>query len=360
MQPSENFTLNSISLGVDYGRIPETEYVFNDSANDWKVGSSYVSPFSIPLPGTIPLVLNPRSYTYTNQGAQEYENLINQAVQAGMLSQMGPYYLRESNEALKGTVSYTVAGETKSTSFQMAAPGDFSRNHSWTVYVYFSDAKLFIHPVVADWTLASDIHYTTKIDTRLQAVEVYRRYDTDNDYTSWADSYVLVSAGYRDSDGNTVATPGIHDLPTYSRRILLYTEAPGTDLQLNLDNPNFKLVLYDRVTQTYDHSLSGGQSLVITGSTYSGPETNNETREGVALTYFYVVPVTTMPSTATLEQRSCHVYLTTVSSAIGSVKLPFNSESLPGYSGASDEIWFYYTGADVYPTTGEEVNPYGN
>ena len=358
LQPSENFTLNGITLGVSPDGIPETEFVFNDSSNGWRVGNSYVAAFSIPLPAglTVPLNQNPRSFEFSTQSAQEYENLVNQNVVAGNLSQIGPFYMRESDKALKGTVSYTVGNESRTTDFQMDAPGDFARNHSWTVYAYFSDGKLFINPVIADWTLKSDIQYTTKIGTGLQAVETYKRYDTDGDYTSWADSYVLVSYGYKDSDENAVSNPGENDLPTYSRRILLYTEAPGTDLQLNLDNPNFKLVLYNRATQKYDHSLAGGQSFVIIGSEYNGPETNYETRQGVALTYFYVVPVSEMPSTATLEQRTCHVYLSTVSSAIGSVKVPFNSESLPGYSGASDEIWFYYTGADMYPDMGIVVD----
>lgn len=362
LQPSENFEMTGISFCVNPGRIAETEYLFNDSDNSYKIGNSYAAAFPIPLPATIPLNFNPRVYVYSpqTQTAQEYENLINQAVQAGNLTQCGPYYFRESDKALQGTISYKIGNEAKTADFSMATAGDFARNHSWTVYAYFSDGKLFIHPVIADWTLASEIQYTTKIGTGLQATEPYRRYDTDGDYESWAESYVLVSYGYKDKYENTVINPGVNDLPAYSRRIVLYTEAPGTDLQLNLDNPNFKLVLYNQETQTYDHSLAGGESLLIVGDEYNGPETNYVTRQGVALTYFYVTPVSTMSSEATLEQRSCHVYLTTVSSTIGSVKLPFNSESLPGYSGASDEIWFYYTGADVYNTTGIPVDVNNN
>ena len=371
-QPSGNFTLGEMRLGTGTGKIAETEYVFNDSANEYKVGSTYSSDFVVPQPSSIPLVQNPMNYVYNNQSAQTYENLINQNVEGGTLSQVGPFYFRESDKALTGTINYTVDNVAVTKTFSMAADGDFARNHSWIVYAYFSDGKLYIHPVIADWNLMSTIEYTTKIVTGLQGAEPYRRYDTDSDptlypypnqpsdpaYQNWAGSHVLVSYGYMDSNDNPVTTPGVNDRPMYSRRILLYTWAPGTDFQLNVNNPNFKFVTYDEATQTYDHSLAGGEPLIITGSDYINHDVDPPVlMHGVAYTYFYVTPVSMMPVDATLEQRTCHVYLTTVATSIGSVKLAFNNSALPGYSGASDEIWFYYTGPDVYSTTGIAVDP---
>ena len=41
---------------------------------------------------------NPAVYNYTSQGAQEYEDLIDQGVTAGHLTQSGPYYFRETDK----------------------------------------------------------------------------------------------------------------------------------------------------------------------------------------------------------------------------------------------------------------------
>ncbi len=368
------------SIQINSGMIPTQEYLFNDTANPYSVGGPYnATAFPIPLPTTIPLCASPPAYVYNpqRQTAQQYETIIDQAVTAGNLSQVGQFYLRESDQAITGTISYKMTNprtnvvESKTATFSMdlsaAGQYNFSRNHSWIVYAYLSDSKLYINPYILPWNWVSEIEYSTKIVTGLHAAEPYRRYDTDSDpglfpdptqpsdpaYQSWAGSHVLVSYGYMNSNDQPVATPGVNDRPMYARRIVLYTWAPGTDFQLNVNNPNFKFVTYDEETQTYDHSLSGGEPLIITGSDYIDNSVNPPVLlHGVAYTYFYVVPVSTMPVDATLEQRTCHVYLTTVATSIGSVKLAFNNSALPGYSGASDEIWFYYSAPDVYNTTG--------
>ena len=66
---------------------------------------------------------------------------INNAVNAAQpqLSQVGPYYLRESDKKLEGTIYYTVEGiaEPMEAKFHMRENGDFERNHSWIVYAYY-------------------------------------------------------------------------------------------------------------------------------------------------------------------------------------------------------------------------------
>ena len=77
---------------------------------------------------------NPAIYVYNGQTAQDYETLLNEAG----LTQTTPYYLRESDKKIEGTITYEVdnVDQTPAT-FRMSEPGDFLRNHSWIVYAYY-------------------------------------------------------------------------------------------------------------------------------------------------------------------------------------------------------------------------------
>lgn len=101
--------------------------------------------------GGIPSVDDPLTYVYETQTAQEYENLINQAVSEGNLKQLGLTYLRESDLQLKGKIYYTYrdgsTDNTVDTEFSMAAPGDFLRNHSWIIYIFYMDTKIHVQVV---------------------------------------------------------------------------------------------------------------------------------------------------------------------------------------------------------------------
>lgn len=148
--------------------------------------------------GVIPSVKNPMVYAYETQSAQEYEDLINHAadeessrkaenitwlngygarnnvpelkvenfteeiLQTNSLSwpqlkELGLTYLRESDKKLTGTITYkikertdtntpwsaVVESQTKTATFSMADSGDFLRNHSWIVYVFYMDATIY-------------------------------------------------------------------------------------------------------------------------------------------------------------------------------------------------------------------------
>lgn len=108
---------------------------------------------------TIPQVDNPMIYIYEKQAAQEYEDLINSAVTATpkQLMELGPTYLRESDKKLTGTITYKTKERDNTTTqwenitstietahFSMALEGDFLRNHSWIVYIYFMDGKIHV------------------------------------------------------------------------------------------------------------------------------------------------------------------------------------------------------------------------
>ena len=99
-------------------------------------------------PKIIPEVDDPLEYVYETEDAQTYETKIENAVKDGILRELGLTYLRESDKQLKGTITYTYkdGDDTKSgqtADFLMAAPGDFLRNHSWIIYVYYMDSKIY-------------------------------------------------------------------------------------------------------------------------------------------------------------------------------------------------------------------------
>jgi len=96
--------------------------------------------------------LDPSAYSFrNNEKGQDYETRINEGLKAhtvesvttpAELSELGRFYLRESDTKLTGTISYTVDGNRRDATFTMAADGDFSRNHTWIVYAYFLGGDL--------------------------------------------------------------------------------------------------------------------------------------------------------------------------------------------------------------------------
>ena len=192
-QPASTKTLVSInSIKLNGSMIPTTTYLMPGTYNY----SSYVSgditfednDFENHklLPGKIPQVVNPLVYTYETQAAQDYENLIDAAVKGDIawlkqygnekdiddlknlddnapsqLKQVGLTYLRESDKQLTGTISYTYNDNGTPTTvddvtFSMAGAGDFLRNHSWIVYIYYMDSKIHVltvtHIGMKKWT----------------------------------------------------------------------------------------------------------------------------------------------------------------------------------------------------------------
>lgn len=166
---ARKYTVTSITL--DGGTMPKQEYLFLDGAYPtyrYKVGSEVES-------GDLPLISNelkdiedcedPSVYAYVSGDGQEYETKINTAVSDSEVSDLGRFYLRESDKMLTGTINYTVTvgGETvgveakteeKTATFSMKTKGDFSRNHTWIVYAYFMNGNLLnVNMVdVKSWT----------------------------------------------------------------------------------------------------------------------------------------------------------------------------------------------------------------
>ncbi|MBQ9702909.1 MAG: hypothetical protein IJV63_07985 [Bacteroidales bacterium] len=157
----EEFSVQKIVL--EGGQIPVEEYVFSENAYKI-VPSNYVSePMVTTWPANTQLAAceAPELYSYAGQDGPSYETLITDGIRRGQLTDCGTYYLRESDKALTGKVYYTITkkrdGEPvlvqeKTMPFSMAAPGDFARNHTWTVYGYFiSNRTLQMAVSVLPW-----------------------------------------------------------------------------------------------------------------------------------------------------------------------------------------------------------------
>lgn len=116
--------------------IPQTKtlYYNQQQVTIWTAGTEQPPVYKVD---------DPAYYIYRGQTAQEYENLIDDLVvegnAAGKTTEIGPFYLRESDKKLVGSITYQIVGNSEKTSpFNMDAAGDFTRNHTWIVYAYHS------------------------------------------------------------------------------------------------------------------------------------------------------------------------------------------------------------------------------
>ena len=146
-------TITGITLNSSL--IPDEEYLFSQNKTlTYNTDAASILANSV----VVDKKVNPAQYVYNGQTAQDYENSM---VGAG-LSQAGPYYLRESEKLLKGTISYTIDGmsATQSATFEMKALGDFLRNHSWIVYAYYEglSGMQVVTVDVTPWVNKSDSH----------------------------------------------------------------------------------------------------------------------------------------------------------------------------------------------------------
>lgn len=124
--------------------IPETEYLFLSSPSESYhfVPNDYdLLPLNLSGPGDLAPNDMPEKLVYAGQGASSYEKLLDDAVEEGKLTDWGKVYLRESNKMLTGYVDYVINGEESTRTFSMAAPGDFVRNRTWTLYGYFLSGR---------------------------------------------------------------------------------------------------------------------------------------------------------------------------------------------------------------------------
>ena len=146
----DKIVINSITLNGQ--TFPLNEYVFPSSAPFHIVqpteGPTYQEDgLNISFGESWPLSSNerPEKLVYSGQAAAYYETLLNDAVDARQLTDLGTTYLRETNKILKGSITFTINDNPASTkTFTMNAEQfnyDFARNHTWTLYGYFLSGR---------------------------------------------------------------------------------------------------------------------------------------------------------------------------------------------------------------------------
>ena len=184
---TDQLHINKISLDAG-DMIPAEEYLFLNGPYDYTdikkrsniKGSSYLPTEETTLADelrsiTIPASTYPARFAYDPDNpeqlkGQDYEDLIDRGLQGvdnnnnPELVELQRYYLRESDKKLKGKIYYTIGnggeGWPKSTEFEMVAEGDFTRNHTWIVYGYFTGKEtLTISSIdVTNWSLINTEH----------------------------------------------------------------------------------------------------------------------------------------------------------------------------------------------------------
>lgn len=227
-------------------------------------------------------------------------------------------------------------------------PAAFVRNHLYRFkIVYYNGGKLFVEPTVADWINADELSYTINMSTNMRLFDSWLyRYDTDNNltkdnYSDWATSHMVVSDGFVTATSDAEPVAG---RPLRSPQIQLRTTGTGT-FELTVDNTtNFELVKAVKnnigVVTEYAH-----------GSTISIAAGEN------VVTYFHIVPKAGVTWNDT--NKEAKVMLFYDDPVTGRQKVPFNYNSLPGYSDDSSEIWVWYFPEYEYNNTnGDKLKMY--
>ena len=153
---TDQLHINRISLKENM--IPAEEYLFLEGPYDTYrkniKGSTYLDAQDLSTGlDNIPTSTYPARYAYDPDKlkGQDYEDEIYKGLHGYysegeyIKDEETPelvelcYYLRESDKQLEGTIYYSIGnGEEKSTVFKMASSDNFTRNHTWIVYGYFT------------------------------------------------------------------------------------------------------------------------------------------------------------------------------------------------------------------------------
>lgn len=172
MQDDEQHDALSVDrITLNGGLIPQSEYLFTGSL-PYAIAPGGYDPTPLVTEGPAVLAQNetPEKLVYAGQDAQSYQNLLNDAIADGLLTDAGTIYLRESDKMLTGFVSYTVNGVSHTRNFTMANPGDFARNHTWTLFGYFlSGRNLQLAVNVLPWDY--NLHHVDFSNQSVQATQ---------------------------------------------------------------------------------------------------------------------------------------------------------------------------------------------
>ena len=287
--------------------------------------------FPLPVPSggyhASELVLTPQSgdvYEHSEprqlirRSSESVQNYLDRISEASV-SDFGLTYLKETDRALSGTIWYTTGatGDVwQSVSFGLA-PGEFPRNREWIIYAWFSRDRLYLHPLVADWTdgglFSFEWGYTSTLINQSGA-------ENTRILTTGGQSYVQSAYG--------LSSSGLPYAPKLQLDALS-TESAGARMMLMLDNPDsgFRVEeegvlseLCDRV----EFPIGPVQQSVI----------------------FYVVPRRLFDLAGPNPENpvaSLRLYL--LSDRLASIRLPFNALGLPG---DQEQILFHYVTPDAF------------
>jgi len=314
---------------VNGNNIPVTEYFFpeavslSSAASDPAVARIEASDGYLPdgftrIPSASDIYDNDDPEALAIGDDEDVEAWVGRLRDAG-LNDFGLTYLRESDRPITGTIYYTT-GQTGSdileAPFDLAA-GDFVRNHEWIIYAYFSKGRLYVRPIVADWVDGGLFDYTWSYTSTLinqTGEDATRIINVDGeDY--------LMSAYGLDASG----------LP-YTAKLRLDAVSARTThatMRLLLDNPDFGFVI----------DSNGIMSEIQ-------DQIDIELKDTTTSVTFYVVPKTLFDFAGSNPQNpvaSLRLYL--ISEKLSSMKIPFNTLSLPG---DQESIMYYYVTPDQY------------
>ena len=211
-------------------------------------------------------------------------------------------------------------------------PYNIIRNHNYRFQIYSvsDDGALYVNPTVADWIDVDELEYTIDMSTSMRLFDSWLyRYDTDNNYSDWNESHMVVSSGR----GTATDAEPVAGRPLHSPQIQLVTTASKGSYELYIDNSDFEIV------QAVKNDVG-----VVTGYTQSTDGSLTIDAGENVYTYFYIVPkVNVTPSNPVAK-----VFLYYNDQALGKQEMTFNNNSLPGYSDDSAEIWVYYVSETAY------------
>lgn len=162
--PESYKKLSITGISLDANTMRTAGYLFSRSSLDGLGKNSEVVPLlsSSDAIDEVKTNENPTEFIYNDEEAQTYENKINTAVSEKKLTEVGPFYLHESDMQVTGKIAYQIDGtEKEPMAFQMERAGDFRRNHSWIVYAYYLGGSfLELNSIyVKDWRTKDDLNY---------------------------------------------------------------------------------------------------------------------------------------------------------------------------------------------------------
>ena len=160
------FTVTDLKLTGN--KVAAKEFLFNTTNDPWRIEGyeAHDINFVPPVCTEINSCADPAQYVFNGGLAQDYQDLILGGIANDDLTSVGLCYLRESDLALTGSITYTLTDATgittpeRTANFTMAEAGGFARSRYWIVYVYFTADGIQFSVSWTDWENGHDYPLT--------------------------------------------------------------------------------------------------------------------------------------------------------------------------------------------------------